>query len=102
MRWSASTPKNTSRLARRTKSAFSGSHIKQGFFTNIGTSPVGWEALFKAFHDSPHVGLQFDPSHLVWQFMDPVAAAREFIDKIYDVHLKDCEIQWHLLKSARN
>jgi sugar phosphate isomerase/epimerase len=67
---------------------------------NIGTSPVGWEALFKAFKDSPYVGIQFDPSHLVWQFMDPVAAAREFIDKIYDVHLKDCEIQWHLLKRA--
>jgi sugar phosphate isomerase/epimerase len=65
---------------------------------NIGTSPVGWEALFKAFHDSPYVGLQFDPSHLVWQFMDPVAAAREFVDKIYDVHLKDCEILWHLVK----
>ena len=56
---------------------------------NIATGPVGWEALFKAFNDSPHVGLQFDPSHLVWQFMDPVQAAREFADKIYDVHLKD-------------
>ncbi len=55
---------------------------------NIATGPVGWEALFKAFNNSPNVGLQFDPSHLVWQFMDPVAAAREFSDKIYDVHLK--------------
>jgi len=49
---------------------------------NIATGPVGWEALFKAFDNSPHVGLQFDPSHLVWQFMDPVQAAREFADKI--------------------
>jgi len=65
---------------------------------NIGTGPVGWEALFKAFKDSPHVGLQFDPSHLVWQFMDPVQAARDFADKIYDVHLKDCEILWHILR----
>ena len=65
---------------------------------NIGTGPVGWEALFKSFKDSPHVGLQFDPSHLVWQFMDPVQAARDFSDKIYDVHLKDCEILWHLLR----
>jgi sugar phosphate isomerase/epimerase len=63
---------------------------------NIGTSPVGWEAL----HDSPHVGLQFDPSHLVWQFMDPVQAAREFADKIYDVHLKDTEILWHIVRRA--
>ena len=55
---------------------------------NIATGPIGWEALFKALNNSPHVGLQFDPSHLVWQFMDPVAAAREFVNKIYDVHLK--------------
>ena len=65
---------------------------------NVATGPLGWEALFKAFKDSPHVGLQFDPSHLVWQFMDPVAAAREFSAKIYDVHLKDTEILWHLVK----
>jgi sugar phosphate isomerase/epimerase len=65
---------------------------------NIATGPVGWEALFKAFNGSPNVGLQFDPSHLVWQFMDPVAAAREFADKIYDVHLKDTEILWHIVK----
>jgi sugar phosphate isomerase/epimerase len=67
---------------------------------NIATGPVGWEALFKAFHDSPHVGLQFDPSHLVWQFMDPVAAAREFATRIYDVHLKDTEILWHVVHRA--
>jgi sugar phosphate isomerase/epimerase len=67
---------------------------------NIATGPVAWEALFKAFHDSPHVGLQFDPSHLVWQFMDPVQAARDFVDKIYDVHLKDTEILWHVVRRA--
>ncbi len=45
---------------------------------NIATGPLGWEALFKAFNDSPNVGLQFDPSHLIWQFIDPVQAARDF------------------------
>jgi len=65
---------------------------------NIATGPVGWEALFKALNNSPHVGLQFDPSHLVWQFMDPVQAARDFADKIYDVHLKDTEILWHIVR----
>jgi sugar phosphate isomerase/epimerase len=65
---------------------------------NIATGPIGWEALFKAFNNSPLVGLQFDPSHLVWQFMDAVQAARDFADKIYDVHLKDTEILWHVLR----
>ena len=67
---------------------------------NVATGPLGWEALFKAFGSSPHVGLQFDPSHLVWQFMDPLAAARDFVDKIYDVHLKDTEILWHIVRKA--
>jgi sugar phosphate isomerase/epimerase len=67
---------------------------------NIATGPLGWEALFKAFGDSPWVGLQFDPSHLVWQFMDPIQAARDFASKIYDVHLKDTEILWHVLRRS--
>jgi len=65
---------------------------------NIATGPVAWELLFKAFNDSPHLGLQFDPSHLQWQFMDPIQAARDFADKIYDVHLKDTEILWHIVR----
>jgi sugar phosphate isomerase/epimerase len=67
---------------------------------NIATGPVGWEALFKAFNDNPLVGLQFDPSHLQWQMIDPVQAARDFAGKIYDVHLKDVEILWHVLKKS--
>jgi len=65
---------------------------------NIATSPAGYEALFKAFGNSPFVGLQFDPSHLVWQMMDPIQTARDFVDKIYDVHLKDTEIRWPILR----
>jgi sugar phosphate isomerase/epimerase len=65
---------------------------------NIATGPVGYEALFKAFGNSPYVGLLYDPSHLQWQFMDPVQCARDFVDKIWDVHLKDCEILWHVLR----
>jgi sugar phosphate isomerase/epimerase len=67
---------------------------------NIATGPVGYEALFKAFGDSPYIGLQFDPSHLVWQMMDPIQCARDFIDKIYDVHLKDTEILWPVLRKT--
>ena len=67
---------------------------------NIATGPVGYEALFKAFGDSPHVGLQYDPSHLVWQMMDPIQCARDFVDKIYDVHLKDTEIRWEVLRKT--
>jgi sugar phosphate isomerase/epimerase len=67
---------------------------------NIATSPVGFEALLKGFGDSPYVGLQYDPSHLVRQFMDPIQTARDFVDKIYDVHLKDTEILWPVLRAG--
>ena len=65
---------------------------------NLAVSPAGFEALFKGFRDSPYVGLQYDPSHLVWQMMDPIQTAREFVDKIYDVHLKDTEIRWDVVR----
>lgn len=65
---------------------------------NLATGPIGYEALFKAFSDVPYVGLQYDPSHFIRQFMDPIQCARDFVDKIWDVHLKDTEILWPVLK----
>jgi sugar phosphate isomerase/epimerase len=67
---------------------------------NLATSPVGFAALFKGFENSQYVGLQYDPSHLVRQFMDPIQTARDFVDKIYDVHLKDTEILWPVLRAG--
>ena len=46
------------------------------------------------------MGLQYDPSHLAWQMMDPIQCARDFVDKIYDVHLKDTEIMWPVLRKV--
>ena len=68
--------------------------------TNIAITPVAFEALFRAFNDSPHVGLQMDPSHLAWQMIDPVEATREFAGKIFNVHLKDTEILWPLVRKG--
>jgi sugar phosphate isomerase/epimerase len=67
---------------------------------NVAISPQGFDALFKAFNDSPYVGLQYDPSHLVWQLMDPIQTARDYVDKIYDVHLKDTEVRWDVLRKV--
>src|SRR5947199_86277 len=66
--------------------------------SGLRLSVIGFEALFKGFGASPYVGLQFDPSHLAWQMIDPVQAARDFVDKIFDVHLKDTEIRWPILR----
>lgn len=38
------------------------------------------------------LGANFDPSHLIWQGIDPVAAIRELSGAIYHVHAKDTKI----------
>ena len=38
------------------------------------------------------IGANFDPSHLIWQGIDPVAAIRELTGAIYHVHAKDTKI----------
>ncbi|PRY13895.1 sugar phosphate isomerase/epimerase family protein [Kineococcus rhizosphaerae] len=38
-------------------------------------------------------GLNFDPSHFVWQDLDPVPFLRDFADRIYHVHCKDSRKQ---------
>ena len=46
------------------------------------------------------IGANFDPSHLIWQGMDPVAAIRELQGAIYHVHAKDTKIDPY--NTARN
>jgi sugar phosphate isomerase/epimerase len=40
----------------------------------------------------PNVGCNFDPSHLFWQSIDPIAAVRVLQDAIFHVHAKDTQI----------
>ncbi len=44
---------------------------------------------FEAVNHRPAFGLNFDPSHLYWQMMDPVEFIHEFADRIYHVHVKE-------------
>jgi sugar phosphate isomerase/epimerase len=60
--------------------------------TLIG-SLVQWEAIFDAV-PHPNFGLNFDPSHLVWQDIDPIPAVDRFADRIFHTHAKDTEIRW--------
>ena len=46
------------------------------------------------------IGANFDPSHLIWQGMDPVAAIRELEGAIYHVHAKDTKIDTY--NTAKN
>ena len=41
----------------------------------------------------PVIGANFDPSHLVWQGMDPALFLRDFADRVYHVHMKDVKVR---------
>ena len=41
---------------------------------------------------SPYFGLNYDPSHFVWQMMDYIKPMYEFRDKIFHVHYKDIKL----------
>jgi sugar phosphate isomerase/epimerase len=55
---------------------------------NLAVSPAVWRALFEVL-PSPALGLNFDPSHLVWQQIDCARCIREFGPRIVHVHAKD-------------
>jgi sugar phosphate isomerase/epimerase len=55
---------------------------------NVASCPSAWHRLFEMFPDAT-LGLNFDPSHLVWQFIDCARAVREFGPNIVHVHAKD-------------
>jgi sugar phosphate isomerase/epimerase len=58
---------------------------------NLAYSPAIWRRLFEIV-DADNFGLNLDPSHLVWQFIDYERAVREFAPRIKHVHAKDMEI----------
>ncbi len=57
---------------------------------NLAYSPAMWRTMFEEF--GPTVGLNLDPSHLIWQMIDVGAVIDEFGDRVYHIHAKDLEI----------
>ena len=58
---------------------------------NLAHSPAVWRRMFEEI-PSPGFGLNFDPSHLVWQQMDYIRPIAEFADRIFHVHAKDVKV----------
>jgi sugar phosphate isomerase/epimerase len=63
---------------------------------NLAISPEVWRKMFEAI-PSKHFGLNFDPSHLLWQGIDHVQAIYEFSDRFVHVHIKDEKVDDDLL-----
>jgi sugar phosphate isomerase/epimerase len=66
------------------------------FGVNLARTPSIWRRMFEAI-PSPNFGLNYDPSHLVMQMMDPIAPIREFGPRIFHTHAKDMRIDRHSL-----
>lgn len=58
---------------------------------NLMTTPAIWRKLF-AIIDSDYFGLNYDPSHFIWQQIDYIKPLYEFRDKIFHVHFKDIKL----------
>lgn len=63
---------------------------------NLARSPEIWNKMFEMI-PSDNIGLNLDPSHLVWQFIDYVKVVYQFKSKIFHTHAKDTRILWDKL-----
>src|SRR6185312_8687985 len=58
-----------------------------GYPGNLAYSPELWEWMFSlGFY------LNYDPSHLLWLGIDPVAAVQPYVDKVAHAQAKDAQI----------
>lgn len=66
---------------------------------NIMTTPSNWRRVFEIL-DSPNLGINYDPSHFVWQQIDYIKPLYEFKDKIFHVHYKDIKVYQDKLRDV--
>lgn len=58
---------------------------------NLFTTPYLWRRIFEILPNE-NLGINYDPSHFIWQQIDPVQPVYEFKNKIFHVHFKDVKV----------
>lgn len=66
---------------------------------NLMTTPSNWRKVFEIL-DSDNFGINYDPSHFVWQHIDYIEPLYEFKDKLFHVHYKDIKLYPNKLKDV--
>ncbi|WFA08599.1 sugar phosphate isomerase/epimerase [Tissierella sp. Yu-01] len=66
---------------------------------NLFTSPRIWKKLFE-IAPNKNFGINYDPSHFIWQMMDYISPIYEFKDRIFHVHFKDIKLYPEKLKEV--
>lgn len=60
--------------------------------TEIAFDYWSTKKLLETFDYRPALGINFDPSHLIWQGVDPAVFLFDFADRVYHVHIKDTKV----------
>ena len=58
---------------------------------NLASTPSIWRRMFEEIPNA-NFGLNYDPSHMIWQHMDEIRPLRDFADRIFHVHAKDVRL----------
>lgn len=61
--------------------------------TEIAYDYYSTQKLFEKFKDNEVLGINFDPSHLLWQGLAPHLLIRDFPERIFHVHMKDVAVR---------
>jgi sugar phosphate isomerase/epimerase len=65
---------------------------------NTACTPEAWRLLLDAIAE-PNLGFQWEPCHFMGQFIDPVAALREWAPRIFHIQGKDATIAWDVVRA---
>lgn len=65
---------------------------KNGFPATISYSPELWDEMFSRIPNQ-NFGLNFDPSHLIWQKIDYTKALTDYYDRIFNIHVKEVFVE---------
>jgi len=63
---------------------------------NLAHCPAVWRRMFEEI-PTKNFGLNYDPSHMIWQHMDHIKPLCEFKDRIFHIHAKDVRLDKHRL-----
>ena len=58
---------------------------------NLFTSPANWQKVFDVL-PYDNLGINYDPSHFIWQMIDYIKPIQQFKDRIFHVHVKDIKL----------
>lgn len=58
---------------------------------NLAISPAVWDQMFETF-PTPLFGLNYDPSHMIFQQMDEIKPIYDYKDRLHHIHIKDVKV----------